>query len=81
MSEPQLQLELPAFTNRGLFADHYLENRLPGLAERKAEHKRLTAQIVALETELNDRVYRLFDLTPEEIRIIEESTKYRYGEV
>jgi hypothetical protein len=38
-------------------------------------------EIVALETELNERVYRLFDLTDEEIRIIEESTKYRYGEV
>ena len=34
-----------------------------------------------METELNGRVYVLFDLTPAEIRIIEESTKYRYGEV
>jgi hypothetical protein len=30
---------------------------------------------------LNARVYGLFDLTPAEIAIIEESTKYRYGEV
>jgi hypothetical protein len=27
------------------------------------------------------RVYALFDLTPAEIGIIEESTKFRYGEV
>jgi hypothetical protein len=27
------------------------------------------------------RVYALFDLSPAEIAIIEESTKYKYGEV
>jgi hypothetical protein len=36
---------------------------------------------VRRETELNARVYALFDLTVEEVAIIEESTKYRYGEV
>jgi hypothetical protein len=51
------------------------------LAAQRAGHARLTGEIVALETELNDRVYRLFNLTPDEIRIIEETTKYRYGEV
>jgi hypothetical protein len=51
------------------------------LAGQRAEHERLTAEIVRLETELNDRVYSLFDLTPSEVRIIEESTKYRYGEM
>jgi hypothetical protein len=51
------------------------------LADRRREHERLTGEIVALETELDERVYCLFDLTPEEIRIIEETTKYRYGEV
>ena len=34
-----------------------------------------------LETAFNARVYALFDLTPEEINVIEETTKYRYGEV
>jgi hypothetical protein len=34
-----------------------------------------------METEMNARVYTLFDLTLAEIKIIEESTKYRYGEV
>ena len=47
----------------------------------RAEHEHFTAQIVRLETDLNARVYELFDLTPEEIEIIEESTKYCYGEV
>jgi hypothetical protein len=32
-------------------------------------------------TDLNARVYALFDLTPAEIQLVEESTKYRYGEV
>jgi len=44
-------------------------------------HERRTAEIVRLETQLNARVYALFDLTPAEIKLIEECTKYRYGEV
>ena len=40
-----------------------------------------TAQIVAMETDLNRRVYTLFDLSAAEVKIIEASTKYRYGEV
>lgn len=51
------------------------------LSGRRAGHDQLTAEIVRLETDLNYRVYNLFDLGPEEIRIIEQSTKYRYGEV
>jgi len=51
------------------------------LAGRREEHERLTAEIVRLETELNARVYALFDLTPEEVQVIERSTTYRYGEV
>jgi hypothetical protein len=51
------------------------------LASRRAEHEQRTAEIVRLETELNARVCALFDLTPAEIKIVEESTKYRYGEV
>jgi len=50
-------------------------------AAQRAEHARLTADIVRLETELNARVYALFGLTAEEIGMIEEGTKYRYGEV
>ncbi|MCW5849269.1 MAG: hypothetical protein KIT87_04235 [Anaerolineae bacterium] len=51
------------------------------LAEQRAQHARLTADIVRLETALNARVYTLFDLTPAEIQVIEDSTKYKYGEV
>ncbi|MDP9470519.1 MAG: hypothetical protein M3Q71_07605 [Chloroflexota bacterium] len=51
------------------------------LQERREEHEQLTAEMVRLETELNARVYELFDLSPAEITIIAESTKYRYGEV
>jgi hypothetical protein len=50
-------------------------------AERKAEHERLTADIVRLETDLNARVYALFDLDSDEIAIIEQQTKFSYGEV
>jgi len=51
------------------------------LAERRAQHAQLTAEIVRLETELNRRVYALFDLSAAEVKLIEESTKYRFGEV
>lgn len=51
------------------------------LAGQRAEHDRLTAEIVRLETELNALVYQMFDLTPAEIAMVGESTKYRYSEV
>jgi hypothetical protein len=51
------------------------------LQARRTEHHARTEAIVRMEIDLNARVYALFDLTPAEIAIIEESTKYRYGEV
>ncbi|MBI3948401.1 MAG: N-6 DNA methylase [Armatimonadetes bacterium] len=51
------------------------------LAARAAEHRSLTDGIIALEGELNERVHALFGLSREEIRVVEESTKYGYGEV
>src|SRR5204863_10052306 len=51
------------------------------LLARRAEHTQRTDAIVRMETDLNARVYALFDLTPAEINIVEESTKYKYGEV
>ncbi len=51
------------------------------LAEHRDRHDQLTAAIVGLETDLNRRVYTLFDLSAAEIKLIEASTKYRYGEV
>jgi hypothetical protein len=49
--------------------------------EQLAAHDQLTDEIVRLETELNTCVYRLFDLASSEIELIEEQTKYKYGEV
>jgi type I restriction-modification system DNA methylase subunit len=51
------------------------------LAKEKAKHEDYTAKIVALEEEMNAIVYEAFDLTPEEIALIEASTKYKYGGV
>jgi hypothetical protein len=51
------------------------------LQARRVEQWQRTEAIVRMETELNARVYALFSLAPAEITIIEESTKYRYGEV
>jgi len=51
------------------------------LAGESARHADLTAQIVALETRLNAIVYDAFALTPDERALIEETTKYPYGEV
>jgi hypothetical protein len=51
------------------------------LADETAKHAGLTAQIITLETRMNAIVYDAFNLTPEERRLIEETTKYPYGEV
>jgi hypothetical protein len=51
------------------------------LLDRQAKHRQHTQEIIRLETALNARVYALFKLTPAEVALIEESTKYRYGEV
>jgi hypothetical protein len=51
------------------------------LSSRQAQHRAETAAIVRGEQELNERVYGLFKLTAGEVRIIEASTKYQYGEV
>lgn len=51
------------------------------LLDEQAKHNDLTAQIIALETQLNAVVYEAFDLTPDEIALIEEATRYPYGAV
>jgi hypothetical protein len=51
------------------------------LATKRAEFERMTAAIIDGERELNDRVYRLYGLDADEIKLIEETTKYPYGEV
>jgi hypothetical protein len=42
------------------------------LTEQRPAHERLTTEIVGPETGLNDPIQRLFDLTPDEIRIVEQ---------
>ena len=49
-------------------------------AQRQA-HQQLTEQIVQLERQVNAAVYATFGLTPAEIRLVEERTKYEYGVV
>ena len=51
------------------------------LGIQREKHRQHTAAIIAGEIDLNQRVYRLFDLSAEEIALIEASTKYQYGEV
>jgi len=51
------------------------------LTDQRTHHESLTSQIVGLETQMNTVVYAAFDLTPDEIALIEKTTKYRYGEV
>ena len=50
------------------------------LASRRAEHEQRAAERPAGDA-TQPRVYVLFDLSAAEIKIVEESTKYRYGEV
>ena len=50
------------------------------LKEQATDIERLTARIVQLETELNAAVYSVFGLNAEEQRLIEQETKYQYGE-
>jgi hypothetical protein len=51
------------------------------LLNRQAKRQQHTQEIIRLETALDARVHVLFKLTPAEIALIGESTKYRYGEV
>ena len=41
----------------------------------KAKRAKPTADTTAWEREIDERVYRLYGLTPEEIQIVEESGK------
>ena len=51
------------------------------LGMQRAHHRQHTAAISAGETALNARVYALFELSADEIALIEANTKYEYGEV
>lgn len=51
------------------------------LTEQQAAHHVHTNAIIGHETDLNARVYALFQLGDAEIKVIEGTTKYRYGEI
>jgi len=59
------------YENEGLFADNYLESehRLLELRER------LQRQIAATDQAIDELVYELYDLTCEEIAIVEEAIR------
>jgi Eco57I restriction-modification methylase/TaqI-like C-terminal specificity domain/Putative RNA methylase family UPF0020 len=46
------------------------------LAEKRANHARLTGLLADTERELNERVYRLFDLTSEEIVLLQKEVEH-----
>jgi len=48
----------------------------PYLAEKRADHARLTRLIADTQLDLNDRVYCLFDLTPGEIALLKKEVEH-----
>ncbi|NLX98785.1 MAG: N-6 DNA methylase [Rhodopirellula sp.] len=48
----------------------------PYIEDKRAEVARLTKEISDSEAELNDRVFRLFRLTPEEIRLLQKEVEH-----
>lgn len=51
------------------------------LADQTNHHTDATNRIIDLEIRLNSIVYEAFNLSPDEIALIEKSTKYPYGAV
>ena len=48
----------------------------PYLREKQTENARLTRALDDAEAELNDRVYRLFDLTAAEIKLLQKEVEH-----
>ena len=48
----------------------------PYLAEKQASVHRLARELADAETELNDRVYRLFNLTPDETKLLQREVEH-----
>jgi len=48
----------------------------PYLQEKQKENARLTLALADAETELNDRVYRLFNLTADEIKLLQKEVEH-----
>jgi hypothetical protein len=48
----------------------------PYLAEKRAEVERLSRELADAEAEINERVFRLFDLTPDEIALLQKEVEH-----
>ena len=48
----------------------------PYLEQKRAEVASFTTQLADAEAELNDRVFRLFQLTPDEIRLLQREVEH-----
>lgn len=48
----------------------------PYLREKQDENTRLTRALKDAEAELNDRIYRLFDLSPDEIKLLQKEVEH-----
>ena len=46
------------------------------MQEKRAENARLTRALAEAEAELNARVYRLFDLTSDEIKLLQKEVEH-----
>jgi hypothetical protein len=70
----QFQLPRPAEEYRTILAK-WAEMLASG-KEKQAEVCRLTRDLADAEVELNDRVYRLFNLTPDEIELLQREVEH-----
>ena len=48
----------------------------PYLAEKRSAVESLTQQLAGAETDINARVYKLFDLTPTEIALLQREVEH-----
>ncbi len=48
----------------------------PYLQEKRDENARLTRALADAEVELNDRVHRLFNPTPDEVKLLQEEVEH-----
>jgi hypothetical protein len=55
---------------------HLADEWEPYLQEKRNENARLARALTDAEAELNDRVYRLFNLTPEEIKLLQKEVEH-----
>jgi hypothetical protein len=46
------------------------------MQEKQKENARLTRALTDAEAELNDRVYHLFNLTPDEVKLLQREVEH-----